>query len=157
MAFPDFNRRLQKSCELQWSDAGDDVVVGLRGEGGGTWAVAIPKLDIEEPRLFEREDEPIEEAEMTPEGKVVAGIKALVKSMGGEVRKCQWVGHNGAPDLFIMLNGRHLWIEVKAPGKKPQEHQMREMKRMCNAGCAVFVTDSVEGVQELLEVFNGAR
>lgn len=87
---------------------------------------------------------------MTPEGKVVAGIKALVKSMGGEVRKCQWVGHNGAPDLFIMVNGRHLWIEVKAPGKRPEAHQLREMNRMIKAGCDVYWADSVEWVEELL-------
>lgn len=91
---------------------------------------------------------------MTPEGRVVADIKAAMKDLGGDVRKCQWVGHAGAPDLFIMvprldedLNaagfGFHLWVEVKAPGKTPEPHQLREHAKMEEAGCNVCVVDSV--------------
>ena len=87
---------------------------------------------------------------MTPEGKVVAAIKKAVKAAGGEVRKCVWVGHNGAPDLFIMMPEYHFWVEVKAPGKKPETHQLREHARMDRAGCLVIVADKVEDVLEFL-------
>jgi len=87
---------------------------------------------------------------MTPEGKVVKDIKLAMKELGCAVRKCVWVGHSGAPDLFIMsaplaagAAGRHLWVEVKAPGKKPTAHQLREHEIMRKAGCQVIVADNV--------------
>ena len=42
---------------------------------------------------------------MTPEGKVVALIRARVKEANGEVRKCSWEGVRGAPDLLVLLPG----------------------------------------------------
>ena len=88
---------------------------------------------------------------MTPEGKVVARIKEVVRMAHGEVRKCQWVGHVGAPDLFIMLPaGIHVWVEVKAPGEKPKPHQTREHIKMEEAGCIVYVTDSAATLAQIL-------
>ena len=81
----------------------------------------------------------------TPEGKVVAAVKKAVKEAGGEVRKLEWVNRSGAPDLFVMLNGMHGWVECKAPGKKPRGNQVREFDRMGSiGGCIVMVVDSVE-------------
>jgi hypothetical protein len=84
-----------------------------------------------------------------------------VKAQGGEVRKVQWIGRRGAPDRLVMLprgrasSGRvsacsTLWIELKAPGKKAETHQLREHERMRAMGQVVFVIDSIEGVEELL-------
>lgn len=81
----------------------------------------------------------------TPEGRVVAAVKKAVKAAGGEVRKCAWVNRSGAPDLFVMLNGMHGWIECKAPGQRPRGNQAREFTRMGTiGGCIVVVVDSVE-------------
>lgn len=88
---------------------------------------------------------------MTPEGRVVAAIKKRVKELGGEVRKCQWVGHVGAPDLFIMLNGRHFWIEVKSDTGCLASHQGREILRMVESGCDVFV---VYGMTEAMGILD---
>jgi hypothetical protein len=87
---------------------------------------------------------------MTPEGKIVAAIKSVVKELHGEVRKCQWVGRIGAPDLLIMLPGWHFWVEVKAPGKKPKAHQQREHKLMAESGCEVRVYDAASAVAKLI-------
>lgn len=92
-----------------------------------------------------------------------------VKALGGEVRKVQWIGRNGAPDRLVMLpdRGRHtrficgvetpfyqpaesIWAELKAPGVKPEAHQLREHERMRAMGQRVVVIDSIEGVEELL-------
>lgn len=81
-----------------------------------------------------------------------------VRMLGGEVRKVQWIGRRGAPDRLVMLPGRdHLgdwlgtiWVEVKAPGKTPEPHQLREHKRMRDMGQRVVVVDSFEAVDELL-------
>jgi len=82
-----------------------------------------------------------------------------VKELGGEVRKVQWPGRNGAPDRLVMarttageLGGRHLsvWVELKAPGVAPEPHQLREHARMRAMGQRVVVIDSVESVEALL-------
>jgi len=79
-----------------------------------------------------------------------------VKAIGGEVRKVQWVGRSGAPDRLVMLpawalgSGISVWVELKAPGKKPTLAQVREHNRMRRMGQRVEVIDSLEGVEALL-------
>lgn len=94
-----------------------------------------------------------------------------VVQLGGEVRKVEWIGRRGAPDRLVMLPEQEvklhdprldrgyithtnpaqtIWVELKAPGKKPEPHQMREHERMRAMGQRVEVIDSIEGVEELL-------
>lgn len=103
-----------------------------------------------------------------------------VKALGGEVRKVQWVGRRGAPDRLVfrgldeavarlrqalmderppppadellmeLLGLVTVWPELKAPGVKPERHQLREHERMRAMGQRVVVLDSIEGVEELL-------
>lgn len=93
-------------------------------------------------------------------------LVARVKALGGEVRKVQWLGRRGAPDRLVMLPTRRLadtidcawcnpagvaiWVELKAPGVRPEAHQLREHERMRNMGQRVVVIDSIEGVEDLL-------
>jgi len=73
-----------------------------------------------------------------------------VKALGGEVRKVKWIGRRGAPDRLVMFPPEHTeWVELKAPGKVPEPHQLREHKRMRAMGQTVFVIDSLEGVDAL--------
>lgn len=87
-----------------------------------------------------------------------------VVELGGEVRKVNWVGRRGAPDRLVMLpplevntknfkcrKHRTIWVELKAPGVKPEPHQLREHERMRRMGQRVEVVDSIEGVEELLK------
>jgi hypothetical protein len=98
---------------------------------------------------------------MTRERDIEKYLVQRVKAMGGEVRKVQWVGRRGAPDRLVMLpRALHnefgmltsctVWVELKAPGKKAEPHQLREHKRMQNMGQRVVVIDSIEGVDGLL-------
>ena len=90
---------------------------------------------------------------MTPEGKIVADIKALVSRHGGQVRKCEWAGRRGAPDLFVMLNGAHSWIEVKTPRGRVTALQNLEHEIMRNCGgCRVAVCRSVAEAADFLGV-----
>ena len=76
------------------------------------------------------------------------------KALQGEVRKVKFIGHRGAPDRLLMLPaGVLVWIELKAPGKKPEPHQLREHERMRKMGQRVEVIDSLEGVDELMKEF----
>ena len=81
-----------------------------------------------------------------------------VKALGGEVRKVQWIGRRGAPDRLVMLPApagpgawmAPIWVELKAPGVKPEAYQLREHQRMRAMGQRVVVIDSLESVEELL-------
>lgn len=102
--------------------------------------------------------------ESTIERHLVRSVKAL----GGQVRKVQWIGRNSAPDRVVLLQartlsprsidcawcapkGRTIWVELKAPGKKPTPAQTREHVRMRLAGQDVRVIDSLAGVDALMK------
>jgi hypothetical protein len=42
------------------------------------------------------------------------------------------------------------FIELKAPGKKPDPHQEREHEKLRAMGCAVYTFDSIEAVDEYI-------
>jgi hypothetical protein len=78
--------------------------------------------------------------------------KALVKAVkaaGGYCRKVQFIGHRGAPDRLIMLPGKVIWVELKAPGEKAKPHQIREHQRLCESGQTVLIIDSLGMIKEL--------
>lgn len=66
------------------------------------------------------------------------------------LRKCQWVGHNHCPDRLLMSPKLTVWVELKAPNKKPRAGQSREHDRLRQAGQRVEVVDSKTGVDELI-------
>jgi hypothetical protein len=72
------------------------------------------------------------------------------KAVGGECRKLKWVGRNAAPDRLVMLNGRTIFVELKAPGEKCRPSQIREHERMRRVGQIVEVVDSFARVDEVL-------
>jgi len=97
------------------------------------------------------------------ESTIEAHLVKRVKALGGEVRKVKFIGRNGAPDRLVMLPpmknfaapvvyhyARTMWVEIKATGKKAEPHQVREHERMRKMGQAVYVIDSIEGVDALL-------
>lgn len=87
---------------------------------------------------------------MTRERDIEAHLVDQVKKAGGEVRKVKWIGRHGAPDRLVMLPGKSLWVELKAPGEKAKPHQAREHERMRGMGQHVEVVDSFERVDEVL-------
>jgi len=114
------------------------------------------------------------------ESQIEKYLVAQVKALGGEYRKVRWIGRCNAPDRFVMLpekiypawqdpNGRPgpggrlvywgaeyrvkaktIWVELKAPGKKPTSGQLREHERMRGMGQRVEVIDSFDGVDKLI-------
>lgn len=88
---------------------------------------------------------------MTPEGKIVHDIRMWVKKAGGDSRKCEWASRRGAPDLFIMLNGEHYWLEVKSPTGTVSALQEKEIDIMRRNGCRVEVVRSLEDARGVLE------
>jgi len=82
------------------------------------------------------------------EAHLVEGIKRL----GGVAYKFTSPGRRSVPDRICVLpGGRIVFVELKAPGKKPTAGQAREHRRLMDLGCAVWVCDTIEKVDKLLK------
>lgn len=83
--------------------------------------------------------------EKTIEKKLCQRIKAL----GGECEKFTSPGRRSVPDRLVTLpGGIMIFIEVKAPGKKPTDNQSRDHEHRRALGCTVLVIDSLEGIDD---------
>ena len=72
-----------------------------------------------------------------------------IKSLGGMADKFVSPGKRSVPDRLVTLpEGRIIFVELKATGKKPTELQQRDHDRRRDLGCEVLVLDSKEAVDE---------
>lgn len=84
---------------------------------------------------------------------IEAALVARVKYLGGEIRKVKWIGRNFAPDRVVMLSGwPTIWVELKAPKKKPTPGQAKEHQRMRAAGQIVVKIDTLAQIDELFPI-----
>lgn len=88
---------------------------------------------------------------MTPEGRNVAYLRAVVKAHGGECRKCAWEGRIGAPDILVLLPGKHFLVEVKAPKGRLRTSQNREIERLKQAGFRVYVVYIPDDIDQIIK------
>ena len=91
---------------------------------------------------------------MTRESVIENYLIRKVKALGGQLRKVRWIGRNGAPDRLVLMEGDHAFVELKRPKKKAEAHQAREHAILRWAGFKVYVCDTQEEVDEVL---NGKR
>lgn len=74
----------------------------------------------------------------------------IVKYPGGTY------GRKGVPDLILSVKGRFLAIEVKKPGGKPTELQIREQTKIRMTGSRSEIVETFEEAKKIiLEVLNG--
>lgn len=86
------------------------------------------------------------------------GIRAL---------KLKTPGRRNAPDRMLLIpkgilptypdHGTVVFIELKAPGKKPRVGQMREMNRLHDEGFMCHVCDSKPKVDAVLKLILGQK
>lgn len=83
--------------------------------------------------------------ESTIEGRSVK----YARTLGCEVYKLRG---RADPDRLFIVPGRNLFffVEFKAPGKKPEPHQIREHKRLRGKGLSVYVIDNFEDFKSAL-------
>lgn len=75
-----------------------------------------------------------------------------VKKFGGRAYKFISPGNAGVPDRLVCLpGGRVVLAELKAPGKKPRLLQQSVIAQLRKLGVQVYVIDSREGVDQMLE------
>lgn len=77
-------------------------------------------------------------------------LRNKVKELGGKAYKWVSPGNAGVPDRIVCLKGRMIPVELKAPGKKPTELQMKKHRELNKLGITVYVIDSKEKVDEFL-------
>jgi len=90
---------------------------------------------------------------------VEAHLVARVKSLGGIAMKLTSPQRRSVTDRIVLLpGGRVVFVELKSPGKKPTDAQMREHERLRAIQMDVRVIDTKEGVDAFIEEMkNGAR
>lgn len=59
----------------------------------------------------------------------------------------------GVPDRIFIRDGYVIFIEFKAPGKKPTALQAATIRKMQDEDCRVHVCDSVEAAVAVLEEY----
>lgn len=89
---------------------------------------------------------------MTPEGNVLAGVRAMLHRRG--IRHLKMHGgpmmEPGISDLLLCIKGQLCWLEIKAPGKKPTALQEAFQTRWRAAGCFCGWASSVEEAGDLV-------
>ncbi|OHY29643.1 nuclease [Streptococcus parauberis] len=78
-------------------------------------------------------------------------VKA-VKCRGGLALKLTSPSWVGIPDRLVLLpQGRLGFVEVKAPGKVPRPLQVRRLEQLKSLGFKVYVLDSLEKIEGVLD------
>lgn len=91
-------------------------------------------------------------SEVIRERDIEAKVVALAKKAGWLSYKFVSPSQRGVPDRIFIRDGVVVFIEFKAPGKKPTQLQAATIKKLRDAGCAVHVCDSIESACNALGI-----
>jgi hypothetical protein len=88
---------------------------------------------------------------MAAEKKLEQKLVKAVKEKGGICPKLVSPGTDGMPDRMVLLpGGRIIFIEVKAPGKKPRPLQELRHRQLRKLGFMVSMLDNAGLIPEIL-------
>lgn len=89
---------------------------------------------------------------------IAAYLTKRITEIGGIYRKVAWEGRSDAPDYLVMCGGVHIFVETKAPGKKPRQSQLREFGAMSqHGGLAVVIISTFNEVDSLIHGIQTCR
>lgn len=74
----------------------------------------------------------------------------FARDHGCMVIKNNGSGNRGIPDRTILKDGKALWLELKAPNKRPTKLQLKWMERLREQGFAAEWTDDIGHGQTLV-------
>lgn len=72
-----------------------------------------------------------------------------VKSKGGLCIKLNSSSMVGLPDRLVILKNKIIFVELKAPGKKPRKMQLAVMELLKNLDCDVRIIDNLEDIKKI--------
>ena len=82
---------------------------------------------------------------MTLEKDVEAALVRRVKALGGLCEKFTSPGRRSVPDRIVtMPDGQIIFVELKRPGGKPTDAQLKDHANRRELGCDVRVIDNLE-------------
>lgn len=86
------------------------------------------------------------------ESTIEAYLRQRVKELGGKAYKFVSPGNDGVPDRMVCLpRGWSIFVELKAPGKKPTPQQRAKHRELRALGFIVFgCVDSREDVDAVI-------
>ena len=79
------------------------------------------------------------------------GVKKHGRRTGWWVSKFSSPATRGVPDDIFIKDGKILFIEFKAPGKKPTKLQASIHRKMEKAGASVYIIDDIGDGKRLLD------
>jgi len=85
------------------------------------------------------------------ESRIEKRLKKEVKRLGGKCLKFVSPGVVGVPDRIVLIFGRIIFVELKAPGKKLRAIQEYRAKELKNLGFDVRTIDTLEKVDLFIE------
>jgi hypothetical protein len=89
---------------------------------------------------------------MAAENKLENAAISYARSLGILTYKFVSPSNRGVPDrVFIFPGGVTLWVEFKAPKKKPSPLQIRTLSRMAQQGSMVAVVDNLAGFFDITD------
>ena len=89
-----------------------------------------------------------------PEAKLERRLVDKVRQNGGRAYKFTSPSQRSVPDRICVLpGGKVIFVEMKAPGKKPTPKQAMEIERLRKLGAEVEVIDSKESVDAFIDEF----
>ena len=84
------------------------------------------------------------------ESDIEARLVEKIHKLGGWCLKLNSLSANGLPDRMILLpDGRTIFVELKAPKKKPTELQRYTHRKLMSMNFPVYVIDSMAEVEAL--------
>lgn len=78
-------------------------------------------------------------------------LRKQIKGLGGQCLKMSPAYDNGVPDRLVVLNGRHVFVELKAPNQKPRKLQVKFMEQLEASGAECVVLDSKLAVDNFVK------
>ena len=81
---------------------------------------------------------------MTPEGEVKKAVVERLRQDGWVVWKMEDRFTKGRPDLYCFKDNLTLWLEIKAPGKRPEPLQWKRIKELLKNGVPAIYVDAVD-------------
>lgn len=85
------------------------------------------------------------------EGKIEDYLASESTKRGYMCKKFVSPGYDGVPDRIIIGKGIVFFVETKAPGEKTRKLQRSVIRKMMSYGGIVYVADTKEDVNELLD------
>lgn len=86
------------------------------------------------------------------ESDIHKALVARIEALGGRYRRVKWQARDGAPDVLILLPGRHVFIEEKRPGKEPTPAQSREHTVMRASNCEVLKVNNLDDIERYFPI-----